>query len=168
MDRSFSPGGNSALKAVQPFLEESSFGFLPYQAQGAFIGYARLMRSSEPPAELSACGMDKRVLSQFAACDDAVDDFEPGRRVVPHRDCDGPVQLDDGRIEVFTGYRVQHSIARGPAKGGIRFHPDETVDTVRALATWMTWKTSVVDIPLGGGKGGVICDPRRMALARLR
>jgi glutamate dehydrogenase (NAD(P)+) len=65
-----------------------------------------------------------------------------------------PVQLDDGRLEVFTGYRVQHSIARGPAKGGIRFAPDVTLDEVRALASWMTWKCAVVNIPFGGGKGG--------------
>src|SRR5689334_21605820 len=70
-----------------------------------------------------------------------------------------PVQLDDGRIEVFTGYRVQHSVARGPAKGGIRFAPDVTLDEVRALASWMTRKCAVVNIPFGGGKGGVIVDP---------
>jgi len=70
-----------------------------------------------------------------------------------------PVQLDDGRLEVFTGYRVQHSIARGPGKGGIRFAPDVTLDEVRALAAWMTWKCAVVNIPFGGAKGGVICDP---------
>ena len=70
-----------------------------------------------------------------------------------------PVALDDGRLEVFTGYRVQHSLARGPAKGGIRFAPDVTLDEVRALASWMTWKCAVVNIPFGGGKGGVICDP---------
>ena len=70
-----------------------------------------------------------------------------------------PVVLDDGRIEVFTGYRVQHSIARGPAKGGIRFAPDVTLDEVKALAAWMTWKCAVVNIPFGGAKGGVICDP---------
>jgi glutamate dehydrogenase len=74
-----------------------------------------------------------------------------------------PVRMDDGSVKVFRGFRVQHSDARGPAKGGIRFHPNETVDTVRALATWMTWKTAVVDIPLGGGKGGVICDPRELS-----
>jgi glutamate dehydrogenase (NAD(P)+) len=74
-----------------------------------------------------------------------------------------PVRLDDGKVRVFTGFRIQHNTARGPAKGGIRFHPDETVDTVRALAAWMTWKTAVVDLPLGGGKGGVICDPRAMS-----
>jgi glutamate dehydrogenase (NAD(P)+) len=74
-----------------------------------------------------------------------------------------PVELDDGRIEVFTGYRVQHSLARGPAKGGIRFAPDVTLDEVRALASWMTWKCAVVNIPFGGGKGGVICDPNIMS-----
>ena len=74
-----------------------------------------------------------------------------------------PVQLDDGRIEVFTGYRVQHSIARGPGKGGIRFAPDVTLDEVRALASWMTWKCAVVNIPFGGAKGGVICDPHLLS-----
>lgn len=70
-----------------------------------------------------------------------------------------PVRMDDGSVRVFQGFRVQHNDARGPNKGGIRFHPAETIDTVRALATWMTWKCAVVDIPLGGGKGGVIVDP---------
>ena len=74
-----------------------------------------------------------------------------------------PVKMDDGSVKVFKGFRVQHNDARGPAKGGIRFHPQETVDTVRALATWMTWKCAVVDIPLGGGKGGVICDPHNLS-----
>jgi glutamate dehydrogenase len=74
-----------------------------------------------------------------------------------------PVRMDDGQMKVFRGFRVQHNDARGPAKGGIRFHPHETLDTVRALATWMTWKCSVVDIPLGGGKGGVICDPHNLS-----
>jgi len=78
-----------------------------------------------------------------------------------------PVQLDDGRLEVFTGYRVQHSLARGPAKGGIRFAPDVTLDEVRALASWMTWKCAVVNIPFGGGKGGVICDPHILSDAEL-
>ncbi|MEQ1947468.1 MAG: Glu/Leu/Phe/Val dehydrogenase [Bryobacteraceae bacterium] len=70
-----------------------------------------------------------------------------------------PVLLDDGRIEVFTGYRVQHSIARGPAKGGIRYAPDVSLDEIRALASWMTWKCAVTNVPFGGGKGGIICDP---------
>ena len=74
-----------------------------------------------------------------------------------------PVRMDDGTVKVFEGFRVQHSDARGPAKGGIRFHPQETIDTVRALAMWMTWKCAVADIPLGGGKGGVICDPHNLS-----
>ncbi len=75
-----------------------------------------------------------------------------------------PVRMDDGSLRVFTGYRVQHNDARGPAKGGIRFHPAETLDTVRALAMWMTWKTSIADIPLGGGKGGVPVDPATLSV----
>jgi glutamate dehydrogenase len=75
-----------------------------------------------------------------------------------------PVRLDDGSSRIFRGFRVQHNDARGPAKGGIRFHPLETADGVRALAMWMTWKCAVVDIPLGGGKGGVICDPHNLSL----
>lgn len=78
-----------------------------------------------------------------------------------------PVRMDDGTTKTFRGFRVQYNDARGPAKGGIRFHPDETIDTVRALAAWMTWKTAVSDIPLGGGKGGVICDPRGMSQGEL-
>jgi len=74
-----------------------------------------------------------------------------------------PVRMDDGSIRVFQGFRVQHNDARGPNKGGIRFHPAETVDTVRALATWMTWKCAVADIPLGGGKGGVVVDPATLS-----
>ncbi|NLX77956.1 MAG: Glu/Leu/Phe/Val dehydrogenase [Clostridiaceae bacterium] len=74
-----------------------------------------------------------------------------------------PVRMDDGSVQVFKGFRVQHNDARGPAKGGIRFHPEETIDTVRALSMWMTWKCSVVDIPLGGGKGGIVCDPRNLS-----
>jgi len=74
-----------------------------------------------------------------------------------------PIRMDDGSIKVFRGFRVQHNDARGPSKGGIRFHPHETIDTVRALSMWMTWKCSVVDIPLGGGKGGVICDPHDLS-----
>jgi len=78
-----------------------------------------------------------------------------------------PVKMDDGSVKVFKGFRVQYNDARGPTKGGIRFHPAETIDTVRALAAWMTWKTAVVDIPLGGGKGGIICNPKEMSPAEL-
>lgn len=75
-----------------------------------------------------------------------------------------PVKMDDGTTKVFRGFRVQHNDARGPSKGGIRFHPHETIDTVKALSMWMTWKCAVVNIPLGGGKGGVICDPHHLSM----
>ena len=78
-----------------------------------------------------------------------------------------PVKMDDGSTKVFRGFRVQYNDSRGPTKGGIRFHPEETIDTVRALAAWMTWKCAVVDIPLGGGKGGIICDPRELTKGEL-
>jgi glutamate dehydrogenase (NAD(P)+) len=87
----------------------------------------------------------------------------PAREIIVHF----PVGMDDGRIEVFTGYRVQHSQARGPCKGGIRYGPDVTLDEVRALASWMTWKCAVVNIPFGGAKGGVICDPKTMSQGEL-
>ncbi|HJX40215.1 MAG TPA: Glu/Leu/Phe/Val dehydrogenase [Anaerolineales bacterium] len=78
-----------------------------------------------------------------------------------------PVRMDDGSTKIFHGFRVQYNDSRGPTKGGIRFHPDETIDTVRALAAWMTWKCAVVDIPLGGGKGGIICNPKEMSQGEL-
>jgi len=87
----------------------------------------------------------------------------PNRELIVHI----PVSMDNGKLEVFTGFRVQHSIARGPAKGGIRYAPDVTLDEVRALASWMTWKCAVVNIPFGGAKGGVICDPHKMSMGEL-
>ena len=78
-----------------------------------------------------------------------------------------PVEMDNGHTKIFTGYRVQHNVARGPAKGGIRYHPNVSLDEVKALAAWMTWKTATVNIPFGGGKGGVICDPKRMSKGEL-
>jgi glutamate dehydrogenase (NAD(P)+) len=87
----------------------------------------------------------------------------PTREIIVHI----PVQMDNGSIEVFTGYRVQHSMARGPAKGGIRYAPDVSLDEVRALASWMTWKCAVVNIPFGGAKGGIICDPHTMSQGEL-
>ncbi|HEX3987468.1 MAG TPA: Glu/Leu/Phe/Val dehydrogenase [Acidobacteriaceae bacterium] len=87
----------------------------------------------------------------------------PSREIIVHF----PVTMDDGRIEMFTGYRVLHSQARGPGKGGIRYAPDVTLDEVRALASWMTWKCAVVNIPFGGAKGGVICDPKKMSQGEL-
>ena len=87
----------------------------------------------------------------------------PNREIIIHI----PVMMDSGQLEVFTGFRVQHSIARGPAKGGVRYAPDVTLDEVRALASWMTWKCAVVNIPFGGAKGGVICDPHKMSMGEL-
>jgi glutamate dehydrogenase (NAD(P)+) len=87
----------------------------------------------------------------------------PSREVIVHF----PVTMDDGRIELFTGFRVQHSMARGPCKGGIRYSPEVTLEEVRALASWMTWKCAVVNIPFGGAKGGVICDPKKMSQGEL-
>jgi glutamate dehydrogenase (NAD(P)+) len=88
---------------------------------------------------------------------------QPKRELIVHF----PVRMDDGSFKVFTGYRVQHSLTRGPAKGGIRYHPDVTLDEVKALAMWMTWKCAVVGIPYGGGKGGVIVDPKQLSLAEV-
>jgi glutamate dehydrogenase (NAD(P)+) len=78
-----------------------------------------------------------------------------------------PVKMDDGSTKIFHGFRIQYNDSRGPTKGGIRFHPEETIDTVRALAAWMTWKTAVVDIPLGGGKGGIVCNPKELSMSEL-
>ena len=98
--------------------------------------------------------------------------LDPGLRLVlrePRREftCHFPVHMDDGSVQVFTGYRVQHNLGRGPAKGGIRYHQDVTLDEVKALAMWMTWKCAVVGIPYGGGKGGVIVDPKRLSQKEL-
>jgi len=87
----------------------------------------------------------------------------PSREIIVHI----PVAMDDGRLEIFTGFRVQHSIARGPAKGGVRYSPDVTLDEVRALASWMTWKCAVVNIPFGGAKGGIIVDPKKLSTGEL-
>jgi glutamate dehydrogenase (NAD(P)+) len=87
----------------------------------------------------------------------------PNRELIVHI----PVSMDNGKLEVFTGFRVQHSIARGPAKGGVRYSPDVTLDEVRALASWMTWKCAVVNIPFGGAKGGIICNPHKMSQGEL-
>ena len=99
-------------------------------------------------------------------------DLDPGLRKVlrvPQRELtvNFPVRLDDGSVEVFTGYRVQHNVTRGPAKGGLRFHPQTDLDDIRALAMWMTWKCALVDVPFGGAKGGVTCDPRQMSQKEL-
>jgi glutamate dehydrogenase (NAD(P)+) len=121
---------------------------------------------------------EQSALNPFAIAQHQFDEaaellgLEPGMRAflrVPMRELHVtiPVRMDDGSVKVFQGFRVQYNNARGPCKGGIRFHPEETIDTVRALAAWMTWKCSVVDIPLGGGKGGVICNPKEMSQTEL-
>ncbi len=123
------------------------------------------MVSSNPVAE--APNIWAVAQSQFDSAAERLD-LDPGlRRVlrVPKRELtvNFPVTMDDGHVEVFAGYRVQHNLSRGPAKGGIRYHQDVTLDEVRALAMWMTWKCAVVNIPYGGGKGGVIVDPKKLS-----
>jgi glutamate dehydrogenase (NAD(P)+) len=115
----------------------------PWEAQSARFDFAARKLNLEP-------GLWKLLRS-------------PSREIIVHF----PVTLDSGKIEMFTGFRVQHSIARGPAKGGVRYAPDVTLDEVRALASWMTWKCAVVNSPFGGAKGGVICDPKNMSQGEL-
>lgn len=115
-----------------------------------------------------------RTLNPFAIAQFQFDtaahllNLDPGLRAVlrePVRELHVtlPVRMDDDSVRTFKAFRVQYNDARGPTKGGIRFHPDETIDTVRALAAWMTWKTAVMDLPLGGGKGGIICNPKTLS-----
>ncbi len=116
------------------------------------------MKKSYNAFEVAQAQFDK--ISERIGLDEATSDFL--RQPMREYHLTIPIQMDDGSTKVFKGYRIQHNDARGPAKGGVRFHPHETVDTIRALSMWMTWKCSVVDIPLGGGKGGIICDPRNL------
>jgi glutamate dehydrogenase (NAD(P)+) len=113
----------------------------------------------------------KIATEQFDAAADLIGLDESMRRVLKHAKrqlvVSIPVKMDNGEVRVFEGYRVQHNIARGPAKGGIRFHPNVTLDEVKALASWMTWKCATVSIPYGGGKGGVICDPKSLTAGEL-
>jgi len=120
------------------------------------------------PASAPGAGALAAALAQFDAAADHLA-LDPGVREIlrsPQRELcvRFPVRLDDGRVKVFTGYRVQHNVARGPAKGGLRFHPSTDLDEVRALAMWMTWKCALVNVPFGGAKGGVTCNPREMSL----
>ncbi|HYE13861.1 MAG TPA: Glu/Leu/Phe/Val dehydrogenase [Pyrinomonadaceae bacterium] len=113
----------------------------------------------------------KIAMRQFDTAADLLGLDEPMREVLKHAKrqliVSIPVKMDGGEVRVFEGYRVQHNIARGPAKGGIRFHPNVTLDEVKALAAWMTWKCATVNIPYGGGKGGVVCDPKAMSKGEL-
>ena len=127
--------------------------------------------ASQNPVKEQAPNIWSVAQQQFDAAADALDLEDGLRRVlrVPKRQLtvNFPVTMDDGHVEVFTGYRVQHNLSRGPAKGGIRFHQNVDLDEVRALAMWMTWKCAVVNVPFGGGKGGVIVDPRKLTLHEL-
>lgn len=123
------------------------------------------------PSESAGLRAFAAAVTQFDAAAEHLH-LDPGiRRVLrsPHREfvVRFPVKLDDGTVRVFTGYRVQHNVARGPAKGGLRFHPDADLDDVRALAMWMTWKCALVGVPFGGAKGGVTCDPRSLSAKEL-
>ena len=115
------------------------------------------------PWEMAQAQFDEAA--EFMGLDEGLRQIlrNPKRELIVHF----PVKMDDGSIKVFTGYRVQHNLARGPAKGGIRYAPDVTLDEVRALAMWMTWKTAVVNIPYGGAKGGVVCNPKEMSQKEL-
>ena len=132
------------------------------------------MQTTIPTAPISLEQETNPWLAQAARFDEAAKrlNLDPGlwkvlrypsREIIVHI----PVSMDDGSVEVFTGYRVQHSISRGPCKGGIRYGPDVSLDEVRALASWMTWKCAVVNIPFGGAKGGVICEPKNMSEGEL-
>ncbi len=123
---------------------------------------------SEPKENLNPFGIAQRQLDEAAAVlklDTAI--HELLRWPMREMHVTMPVKMDDGTTRVFQGFRVQYNDARGPTKGGLRYHPDETIDTVRALAAWMTWKCAVVDIPLGGGKGGIVCNPKEMSQGEL-
>ena len=125
-----------------------------------------LERVAKPPVSLF-----EMAQKQFDQAADVLD-LSPGMRAFlrePMRELHVtfPVKMDDGTTRVFKGFRVQYNDARGPTKGGLRFHPEETIDTVRALAAWMTWKTALVDLPLGGAKGGVVCDVKELSLGEL-
>ncbi len=127
--------------------------------------------ASQNPVKEQAPNIWAVAQQQFDTAADALDLEDGLRRVlrVPKRQLtvNFPVTMDDGHVEVFTGYRVQHNLSRGPAKGGIRYHQNVDLDEVRALAMWMTWKCAVVNVPFGGGKGGVIVDPRKLSMHEL-
>jgi glutamate dehydrogenase (NAD(P)+) len=127
--------------------------------------------SAASPASASTSNAFETAVEQFDRAADLLD-LDQGLREILRRPkrqliVSVPTRMDDGSIRVFEGYRVQHNIARGPAKGGIRYHPQVTLDEVKALASWMTWKCAVVNIPFGGGKGGVICNPKEMSEGEL-
>jgi glutamate dehydrogenase (NAD(P)+) len=145
-------------------------GRAPHTKEWRIAAAAPALRGSpaaHPAPGSPGSGALAAALAQFDAAADHLD-LDAGVRETlraPHRELTVrfPVRLDDGRVRVFTGYRVQHNVARGPAKGGLRYHPSTDLDEVRALAMWMTWKCALVNVPFGGAKGGVTCDPRAMS-----
>jgi len=124
----------------------------PAMPQGQVNPYDMALQQFDRVAEL--LGLERGIADVLR---------HPQRELIVHF----PVRMDDGSIRMFTGFRVHHNIARGPAKGGIRFHPEVNIDEVRALAMWMTWKCAVVGIPFGGAKGGVVCDPKELSIGEL-
>src|SRR6266516_3587693 len=129
------------------------------------------MQTMHEEVKSAALNPYQMAVQQFEAAADKINLSEDMREILrqPKRELtvNFPVRLDNGRVKTFTGYRVQHNVNRGPAKGGIRYGPDVTLDEVKALAMWMTWKCAVVGIPYGGAKGGVLCDPKHMTPAEL-
>src|SRR6516225_9105580 len=129
------------------------------------------MQTMHDEVKSAALNPYQMAVQQFEAAADKINLSEDMREILrqPKRELivNFPVRLDNGRVRTFTGYRVQHNVNRGPAKGGIRYGPDVTLDEVKALAMWMTWKCAVVGIPYGGAKGGVICEPKHMTRGEL-
>jgi glutamate dehydrogenase (NAD(P)+) len=170
--------GRIGIKARQPWAAVASVGSSCQWSMGAFPGaVAGRTGKSELEKSMASVPLEQEINpweAQAARFDFAARKLNleeglwkllrlPERELIVHF----PVTMDDGRIEMFTGFRVQHSSARGPGKGGVRYAPDVTLDEVRALASWMTWKCAVVNIPFGGAKGGVICDPKNMSQGEL-
>jgi glutamate dehydrogenase (NAD(P)+) len=170
--------GRIGIKARQPWAAVASVGSSCQWSMGAFPGaVAGRTGKSELEKSMASVPLEQEINpweAQAARFDFAARKLNleeglwkllrlPERELIVHF----PVTMDDGRIEMFTGFRVQHSSARGPGKGGVRYAPDVTLDEVRALASWMTWKCAVVNIPFGGAKGGVICDPEKMSQGEL-
>src|SRR5438270_3466655 len=130
-------------------------------------GVLKMVQTTTPSVALEELDPFKNAQQQFDSAADYLSLDESTRQVLKNTKrqlvVSIPVRMDGGEVRVFEGYRVQHNSARGPAKGGIRYHPNVTLDEVKALASWMTWKCATVNIPYGGGKGGVICDPKSMS-----
>ena len=156
------------MRYSSPDLQKSSTRAVLPLIKKTFAPSATIFMIQIPQSAQTSYNTSQKQLEEAAAIielDPAA--YELLRRPLRELHVTMTVKMDNGRTKIFQGFRVQHNDARGPNKGGIRFHPDETIDTIRALASWMTWKTSVMDLPLGGGKGGVICNPKTMSTSEL-